>query len=162
LASWRGVTVGCGYMLCCGLMYVAVPDWLIRPYSLFADPQEFAPTHGTVVVLLRFVALYSFFDAMAIIFGSAIRGAGDTRFSMIFGFLSAWGLLVLPTAFSWWWPGPNLYVCWGICSVYVVALGFGYGARFLQGRWKSMNVIHRGEPEADPTPSEAVALPAVS
>ncbi len=161
-STWRGVIVGCGYMLLCGLLFVTLPDLLIRPYALFADPKEFAPTHSTVVVLLRFVAIYSFFDAMAIIFGSSIRGAGDTRFSMIFGFLSAWGLLVIPTALSWWWPGPNLYVCWSICSVYVVALGFGYGARFLQGRWKTMNVIHRGEPPAVTQTCEPAPLTAVT
>ena len=38
---------------------------------------------------------------MPIIFGSAIRAAGDTVFSMLVTFACAWGLMVLPTYLTW-------------------------------------------------------------
>lgn len=159
-STWKGVIIGCGYMLAAAVIYVGLPHVLILPYSVYADPQEFAATGQTVIVLLRFVAVYSFFDAMAIIFGSAIRGAGDTRFAMVFGFVTAWLILVLPTYLTRIYWGPQLYLSWTYCAIYVVILGFGYCARFMQGRWRHMNVMHRDEgtaPEGLVTESPTVA-----
>lgn len=159
-STWKGVIVGCGYMLGAAVIYVGLPHVLILPYSAFADPVEFAATQQTVTILLRFVAIYSFFDAMAIIFGSAIRGAGDTRFAMLFGFITAWLMLVLPTYLTWLAWGPQLYWSWTYCAIYVIVLGFGYCFRFMQGSWRSMNVMHRGEtdtPELLITESPTVA-----
>ncbi|HUQ72871.1 MAG TPA: MATE family efflux transporter [Planctomycetaceae bacterium] len=144
-STWKGFGLAATYMLVFGAIYTLLPDLLIAPYAAKADPAEFDGIRQTVIVLLRFVAVYSFFDAMAIVFGSAIRGAGDTRFSMIVAFLSAWILLVLPSYFWWRWWGPNVYASWTFCAVYVIALGFIYLARFQYGAWRTMSVIHRGE-----------------
>lgn len=162
-STWKGVIIGCGYMLAAAVVYVGLPHVLILPYAVFADQQEFASTGDTVIVLLRFVAVYSFFDAMAIIFGSAIRGAGDTRFSMIFGFVTAWLMLVLPTYLTWHYAGPQLYWSWTYCAIYVIVLGFGYCGRFMQGRWKTMNVMHRDEPTApEPLVTESPTIAEVT
>jgi MATE family multidrug resistance protein len=159
-----------GIMVAFGAMYVLAPQILLAPYeyganSRLVDPTgvasaiavensstkgNFAEVRAVVIVLLRFVAIYSFFDAMAIIFGSAIRAAGDTVFSMIVTFLCAWGLLVLPTYLTWTFVRENraenlLFWSWIWCSVYVVSLGFIYFFRFRGGRWKTMSVI---EPES--------------
>lgn len=149
-STWKAFSLAGGYMLVFGAVYTLLPNFLIAPYSAKADAAEFADIHDTVIVLLRFVAIYSFFDAMAIIFGSAIRGAGDTRFAMLVSFLSAGLLLVLPTYLAWRWYGPNLMWSWTFCSIYVIALGFIYMSRFHQGRWRTMNVIHRGETSDTP------------
>ncbi|MBI1347846.1 MATE family efflux transporter [bacterium] len=157
-STWKGFSLAGSYMLAFGALYTLFPHWLIAPYAAQAKPEEFAGVAETVIVLLRFVAIYSFFDAMAIVFGSAIRGAGDTRFSMLVAFLAAWMLLVLPTYLSWKYYGPNLFRCWTICAIYVISLGFIYCARFQQGKWRLMNVIHRGEAaeKSEPVPEPAV------
>lgn len=147
-STWKGFSLAGGYMLAFGAAYTLLPQLLIAPYAAKADAAEFADIRETVVILLRFVAVYSFFDAMAIVFGSAIRGAGDTRFAMIASGSSAWLLLVLPTYCVWRWYGPNLFWSWTFCSAYVICLGFVYVARFQQGAWRSMNVIHRGETDS--------------
>lgn len=166
----KGFVLAGGIMLAFGAIYVLAPQILLAPYEYGANSHvaepigiasaiavENSPTNGNfaevravVIVLLRFVAIYSFFDAMAIIFGSAIRAAGDTVFSMIVTFLCAWGLLVLPTYLTWTYVQENreetlLFWSWIWCSVYVMTLGFIYFFRFQGGRWKTMSVI---EPES--------------
>jgi MATE family multidrug resistance protein len=166
----KGFVLAGGIMVAFGIIYVLAPQVLLAPYeyganSHIADPHDiasaiaaensltkgnFAEVRAVVIVLLRFVAIYSFFDAMAIIFGSAIRAAGDTVFSMVVTFLCAWGLLVLPTYLTWTYVQENreqvlLFWSWIWCSVYVMALGFIYFFRFQGGRWKTMSVI---EPES--------------
>lgn len=148
----RGFLISGAYMLVFGLIYLGLPDLLILPYARHADDAvpdavSFAEIHAVTVVLLRFVALYSFFDAMAIIFGSAVRAAGDTVFSMAFTLCCSAGLLVLPTYFVWKYHGPSLIWCWVFCSAYVIAMGLGFLGRFVQGKWKRMQVI-------EPTPDD--------
>ncbi len=144
----RGFVIAGSYMLTCGLIYVLLPDLLLWPYAHFVDSKAedavpFEEMHAVVVVLLRFVALYSFFDAMAIIFGSAVRAAGDTLFSMAYTLACSMGLLVLPTYLAWRFidESRRLNWSWVFCSLYVIAMGLGFCARFLQGKWKSMKVI---------------------
>ena len=149
--TWKGFVFGGGIMLLCGGVYVLFPQLLLTPYGLYADGDDFAATKDVVVVLLRFVALYSFFDAMAIIFGSAIRAAGDTVFSMLVTCASAWGLLVIPTYLTWQYYGKSLILSWVWCSVYVIVLGFVFLTRFVQGRWMTMSII-----EHEPVDSNAL------
>ncbi len=141
ISTWKGFVFGGGIMLFCGIIYVLFPQLLLIPYSLYAKDEDFEGTKQVVVVLLRFVALYSFFDAMAIIFGSAVRAAGDTIFSMFATCACAWGLLVIPTYLTWRWYEPSLFWSWIWCSVYVIALGFLFLTRFLSGRWMTMSII---------------------
>ena len=143
-STWKGFVFGGGIMLICGTIYVLFPQVLLTPYALYAEDEEFAGTREVVVILLRFVALYSFFDAMAIIFGSAVRAAGDTVFSMLVTCTCAWGLLVIPTFLTWRYYQPSLFWSWVWCSVYVIVLGFVFLTRFLSGRWMTMSII---EPE---------------
>ncbi|HEY0984583.1 MULTISPECIES: MATE family efflux transporter [unclassified Schlesneria] len=139
--TWKGFVFGGGIMLLCGFIYVVFPQVLLVPYALYADGDDFSATKDVVIVLLRFVALYSFFDAMAIIFGSAIRAAGDTVFSMIVTCVCAWGLLVIPTYLTWEFYGKSLILSWVWCSVYVITLGFVFLARFVNGRWMTMSIM---------------------
>ena len=95
-------------------------------------------------MLLRFVAAYCLFDAMNIVFVSAIRGAGDMRFILLTTLCTS----PVPLLATWWGTarqGWGLSWCWSVITAWVIALGLIYLARFLQGRWQNMRVI---EPEA--------------
>lgn len=142
-STWKGFVLGGGIMLVFGAMYVLFPNVLLTPYALYAEDEDFAKTREIVVILLRFVALYSFFDGMAIVFGSAIRAAGDTVFSMMMTCACAWGLLVIPTYLTWKLYQPDLMLSWIWCSIYVIVLGFALLIRFLTGRWKTMTIIDK-------------------
>jgi MATE family multidrug resistance protein len=110
-----------------------------------------------IVVLLRFIALYSLFDGLNIIFASAIKGAGDTRFVMVIIVVVSGCFLVLPSYLALAVFGYGLYVAWGIVTVYVITLGFCFLARFLTGKWKSMRVIE--ESAAAPLPANVAESP---
>jgi MATE family multidrug resistance protein len=118
-----------------------------------------------VVGLLRFVAFYSFFDAMFVVFNAAIRGAGDTRFALVFSFSMGLLLLVLPTYIAAQFGAEGFSVAWYAVTAFITVLGLGFMARFQQGRWKSMRVIEHtaaeltheldGEAEREAVPSAA-------
>lgn len=158
-STWKAFSLGGAYMLLFGAVYVLLPDLLIWPYAVSANDDNFDGIRSTVIVLLRFVTLYSFFDAMAIIFGSAIRSAGDTRFSLLATGGSAWFLMVLPTWLVWKFYRPDLILSWSFCSLYVIALGFILLARFRHGRWKSMKIIEHTAAEPGYGPGDVDAHP---
>ncbi|MCA9095077.1 MAG: MATE family efflux transporter, partial [Planctomycetaceae bacterium] len=90
---------------------------------------------------LRFVALYGLFDAMAIIFSCAVRGAGDTRFPFLFSVISSWTIMVLPTFLVVRSGSTSIMIPWLACTAYIAILGLGLFARFQHGKWESMKVI---------------------
>ena len=55
--------------------------------------------------------------------------------------------------------GLGLLWCWAVVTVWIIALGVLYLARFLQGRWQTMRVI---EPEYPVEPTPEPPEPAVA
>jgi MATE family multidrug resistance protein len=139
--TWSAFQLSSVYMLTFAAIYVGLPDLILTPYAAFSDEADFSALRDQVVTLLRFVAVYCFFDAMGIVFGFAIRGAGDTRFALVFSCVSAWMLMVVPTVISQVWFQGSLAASWWFCTIYTIVLGLGFMARFQAGHWRSMRVI---------------------
>ncbi len=137
---WKAFYLSGGYMLVYSAIYLGWPDTVLSIFMLGNDSADYETIKPITIHLLKFVAIYSFFDAMSITFGSAIRGAGDTRFSLIFTVVGGWTLMVLPTLWITL-NGRNLYECWIACTIFICVLGIGFLFRFLQGKWQYMKVI---------------------
>jgi MATE family multidrug resistance protein len=140
-SAWSGFTLVFVYMAAIALLYVTVPGLFINPFAARAHPSDFEPIRRTAVILLRFVAFYSLFDGMNITFASALRGAGDTRFTMNAMLILSICVLIIPSWIFLIVLKKNLYVAWTIATVYVILLALFFLFRFLKGRWKQMRVI---------------------
>ncbi len=145
-ATWRGFKLAFGFMAAVAALYVLLPSLFLDPFQPEKNPEAFASTRDLAVVLLRFVAAYCLFDSMNIIFASAVKGAGDTRFVMYMNTALSLVLLVLPTWGSIVLLGRGVRTAWAICTAYIVILGACFLARFLSGKWKSMRVIEEVVP----------------
>ena len=147
------------YMVSIAAAYVLVPDVFVAPFALRADPEGFSEIYGYSVILLRFVAVYSVFDTMNIIFCSAIKGAGDTRYVMLITVILSVFVFVLPVYLVVVVFELGLMVAWVFATVYITLLGFIFYFRFLGGKWKTMRVIERTEevPMLKPTKLGGVA-----
>jgi MATE family multidrug resistance protein len=140
-STYSGAVICFLYMGLIALSYVLVPDFFIRFFSSKSAPETFQEIREIAIVLLRFVAVYSIFDTLSIVFGAGIKGAGDTRFVMIMILIVSTCILVVPTFLSLLVFQAGIYTAWIFVTVYVIVLGFGFLFRFLQGKWKSMRVI---------------------
>ena len=129
------------YMGLIAASYVLLPDFYIGIFTSRSSGGEFAAIRRTAVVLLRFVAAYSLFDTMNIVYAAGIKGAGDTRFVMIMLLVVSSAVLVVPTFVSLIVFRAGIYTVWIFLTAYVIVLGFGFLLRYLQGKWKSMRVI---------------------
>ena len=129
------------YMGAIAALYVLTPEIFIDPFDSGSNKEEFARIRQLTIVLLKFVAVYSIFDTMNIIFASAIKGAGDTKYVMYMIVVISLGVLVIPSYIALLHFGGGIYVAWTIGSLYVILLGFAFLKRFLGGKWKTMRVI---------------------
>ncbi len=145
-STWVGFTITWFYMATVAVLYVLVPQVFLMLFKSEADVVKWAAVAALVPVLLRFVAVYSLFDSMNLIFSFGLRGAGDTHFVTLVSLILAWPIMVVPTwlALEHDW---GLYWCWGFASAYVIALAFTFLFRFRTGKWKSMRVIEPLPPE---------------
>jgi MATE family multidrug resistance protein len=156
--TWIAFGLASIYMICFSTLYLAVPELFLLPYAALANAEEFAEVQEMVIMLLRYVAVYAFFDAMIIVFSSAVRGAGDTRFGLWLTLVAAWMVMVVPTWVAIRTDRLTLHVGWLACTGFIVTLGIGFLFRFLGGRWQSMSVLepdlvantHPPEPDPDP------------
>jgi len=152
VAVYSGFHLTLTYMFAIAAAYVLVPDIFVAPFAYNADPQSFGEIYRYSIILLRFVAVYSIFDALNIIFCSAIKGAGDTRYVMfVTVLLSVFGLII-PVYLVVEVLEFGLMFAWVLATVYVTSLGVIFYLRFLGGKWKHMRVIEQEVPLPVPAP----------
>ncbi len=138
---YSGFHLTFGYMFVISLAYLFLPDLFVLPFAAGADPASFAEIYRLTVLLLRFVAVYSIFDTMNLVFASAIKGAGDTRYVMVAIVITSALVLVAPTYLGVVVMGWGVMVSWINVSAYVMILSIVFLLRFLGGKWKAMRVI---------------------
>ena len=160
-STWSAFHLTFAYMGTIAVCYVVFPKLFILPFGAQANPDEFEVLSRIVVVLLRFVALYSLFDTLNIVLSAALKGAGDTRFVMISSLIVSWVIMVVPSYLAIMVFGQGLYVTWAFGTAYISLLGFVFLARFLKGQWKSMRVIEEApHPVAAALPEASTSEPA--
>lgn len=143
--TWTAYALSTAYMVVISLAYFLVPHWFMAAHAVNANPAEFESLRQTTALLLKFVAAYCVFDTMNIIFISALRGAGDTRFVM-YTMLAMACVLISVTAVGIESFGLSLLWAWSVITVWICILGVMFLTRFLGGAWTRMRVI---EPEFD-------------
>lgn len=140
-STYSGLHLTFIYMASISLAYVLVPDLFLAPFTRMNDAESYEQIHTMGVLLLRFVAVYSIFDTLNIIFSFAIKGAGDTRFVMFMMVILSWAIMVIPTYIAVVILDYGLMACWVFITAYVSVLGISFYFRFIQGKWKDMRVI---------------------
>lgn len=136
------------YMTLIAISYVAIPQLYVSAFAAKANPAQFEPIRRFIIVMLRFVAVYTVFDTLNIVFASALKGAGDTRFVMIMIVCVSVLGLTIPSVLLVAVFNAGIMAAWYLVSGYVILLGAAFLARFLSGKWKSMKVI---ETPAEPS-----------
>jgi multidrug resistance protein, MATE family len=126
-------------VLCIG--YFFFPQFFLWPYRISPTAEQGREMTALLPVLLRFVAVYSVFDAMNMSFSAALKGAGDTRFVARTTIQLSWLLMVFPTLIGWYVFSCSIYWLWTFITLYVTGLGIVFWRRFLKGPWREMRVI---------------------
>lgn len=140
-SAYSATHISFTYMISIAVCYVLFPQLFLLPFGARSDPATFQPIYEYGIILLRFIALYSLFDTLNIVFSNALKGAGDTRFVMVVLVILSWALMVIPTfliivVLKWHW-----FIAWGFATTFVASCGIVFWLRFERGKWETMRVI---------------------
>jgi putative MATE family efflux protein len=105
--------------------------------------QVFTLDHQVIEVgqrLFIYVAIFQFFDGLAISCNGVIRGAGDTRWSMVFMVIMAWGLFLPLTYVLTLKAELGIDGAWISATLFITLVGIGLYLRYRSGKWKTMRV----------------------
>ncbi|MBN1943802.1 MAG: MATE family efflux transporter [Phycisphaerae bacterium] len=143
-----------GYMGLCGLFFFLFRHELVRFYISIA-PSDVASAEIAARVdsithigarLLLCAAIFQVFDAAAIIYNGALRGAGDTFWPMVTTIALCW-LLQVGGGFTIVhnFPGLTSLGPWISASAFIVALSVVFCWRFESGQWRKIDLLKREE-----------------
>jgi MATE family multidrug resistance protein len=136
-ARWMAVMV----MGSCGLLFAVCGDLIA---SWFSQDSEVVALSGR---LLLFAAAFQIMDAVVMVHLCALRGVGDTRFTLLVTSLASWGLTIPLTALF------GLYLGWGATGAWfgltieisvLAAITWWRVARIRQGRVGQLRVLLGG------------------
>lgn len=141
------------YMGVVALTFLLFP----QPYfSLFTGDTPGMVTLGEVLGkgrwLMMMMALWGLLDAINLVVGGALKGAGDTRFVLVYSAVTTW-LIWIPGEFVLiLWLQAGLIESWLWMTVFVFLLAGGFWWRFRRGRWKAIEMIDHDGP-GEPAPA---------
>jgi MATE family multidrug resistance protein len=136
------------YMGVMALVFWFMPEFLVNLFR--ARGEAGADFDGVLVmgeVLMRYCAVFTFLDAVAIIYMGGLKGAGDTRFIMTVMGSSSIVCVVLPLLALNALGMNSIHGPWIFLLVYVLILASAFTYRFNKGPWRRIDLIGRQKPE---------------
>ncbi len=140
-ASWTGLQISATYIVIIASTFVLFPGFYLSWFKNDQNVELWGQVQIMTPFILMYVALFTCFDSMNLIFSFALKGAGDTRFVTLMALIIPWPIMVLPTWYMQSWEN-SVYWAWGAASTFIILQAFIFLGRFRGGKWKSMSVIH--------------------
>ncbi len=131
------------YMTCMATIFILFPGPLVELFRTRGDTGDFAEVVALGTVLLRYVAAFTFVDALDIIYMGGLKGAGDTGFIMRTMGLSSICCMVVPVLVLNYFGIMGIHGPWICLLIYASVLGVAFMYRFRKGPWRSIRVIER-------------------
>jgi len=116
------------------LLFVSVPELLLSIFSRDPGVLELARP------LLGLAAVFQVIDAVGIIAGGALRGAGDTRWPFLVQATLAWVVRLPAVYVAAIWLEGGVFGAWIGELVYISALGLAQILRFRAGHWRTQRI----------------------
>ncbi len=154
-SGWNALRMGVVYMAAMGAAFALLPRLFVGAFAGGAESSvPIAEVFPIARRLLVWIATWGIGDACCLVLSGALKGAGDTRFVMIYAMLCNWllfigGSLVIVFALHGGFQGLWL---WATLHVWIMAAGYVW--RFARGRWQRIDLLGRRELEWMPPPGQ--------
>jgi MATE family, multidrug efflux pump len=129
-----GVRLGLGLSMAAAAVLLSMPELCVR---LFTDDADVLSLGAP---LLTVGAIFQVCDALGVLSGGALRGAGDTRWPFLVQAALAWAFFLPAAYLGGIILGGGLTGAWSGGVAYVAVLGLALRRRFRSGAWKRMRI----------------------
>ena len=134
------VKTGIFYSVIILALFVFIPETLVRVFHPETASSTFEEAVPIAVAMVRIASLYVLVEAVMVALVGALRGAGDTHFTMVASVLAHWSFI------------PLLYLAlnvfklsvpfsWFLLVVFFLLFSMVLIFRFRSGKWKRIRVI---------------------
>ena len=148
-ATLSGLKLAWVYSFCILIAFAVFPEVLVGIFRPAEGTEVFSEVFPLAVAMLRLASLYVMADALFLVFGGALRGAGDTFWAMCISVTFHWVLVaVLFTLLRFF--TVSAFAAWFMLCIIFMMFSFVIYLRYRSGKWRSLRIV---EPEAE------VALP---
>jgi MATE family multidrug resistance protein len=138
---WNGFHIVFAYMTSIAVLLFVIPDFFINPFLHNSNAEVTHDLKELCRILLKFVAIYTLFDSFNVLFSSALKGAGDTKYVMLINLGISIVFFIVPSYLIIFVFKLGLYEAWITATAYVCIIGISFLTRFKTGKWKTMRVI---------------------
>ena len=133
-SAWHAIKSGVIWMSVMGVGFVVWRHWLVGLYTDDPTVQQLGE------MCLTFIAVSQPLQAIAVVMASALRGAGDTRATLVITSVCVWGVRVALAYLLGIVFGLGLFGVWlGWMADFVVRAALIY-LRFQNGQWKTIRL----------------------
>lgn len=151
--------IGAVYIACIGATFILFPSQYI---AIFTSESPGAVSAGevrdTVRILMLMLVVRGFADMIDIVLSNALKGAGDTKFVMVFSLALAWTMLGVGEYIIIEVLKAGIYVAWVWAILYLIVMALGYWIRFKSGKWRKIDLL--GKRMSPPLTTDPQALAA--
>jgi MATE family multidrug resistance protein len=138
--AWSGIKITSTYALLMTSLFVFQTHALVSVFTTGGAPGEYDQVIPLAVATLRIAALYLLGDGLILVFSGVLRGAGDTRWTMIVTVILHWCLAGTSFVLIKVAQVPPL-VAWAAFILLVFSIAIALGLRFRGGVWRTIQVI---------------------
>ena len=131
-SGYTAIKISLVYTSLMAIIFFTMPGKLL---ALLTDHSDVVKLGSQILFL---AAIFQLSDGCGICSSGALKGAGDTLFTMIVGIIYGW-LLFLPLAY-WLGKSYGLSGAWAGATIYIILLGITYFHRFLSNRWEKIQI----------------------
>lgn len=139
-STYSGLTLGLLYSLVCLVLFVWLPVPLVNLFKGNSDAKLFGQVAPIAIQMVQLVSLYVLFDAVMVCLVGALRGAGDTYWTMWASMAMNW--VMVGTAYLMFEVfGYHVISVWLAVIVVIILFAVVMLHRFMQGKWKEIHLI---------------------
>jgi len=152
-ATMSGLRLALGYAVVMLVIFGGFAEPLVRMFLNKGEPAQMAETLPLAIFMIRVMAFYVCADAVSLVFSGALRGAGDTFWTMCLSVATHWTMSLITI-----WLIRVVHIsprlAWSLFILFVWLISGVFYLRYRSGRWREMKVVD--EPVPPPIPSAAV------
>jgi MATE family multidrug resistance protein len=136
-----GLKMGWAYSSVILVLFVGFPEQLVAVFQPVGADPIFAEAAPLATGMLRLAGLYVLADAVMVVFSGALRGAGDTFWTMCISVGLHWLLLpVLLISLKILHLPPQS--AWLALVIFFLSFSGVFYLRYRSGKWKTLAVLH--------------------